>query len=405
MKTLYTIAFALIALHTFAQDSWIQKANAPMGARLGGVAFSIGDYGYYFSGSLTGTFYDDLWAYDPATNTWTQKASCPGGAKNHPTAFVINDKAYVCTGGTSTGSATSEVWEYDATLNAWTQKNDFPGGARSNLFGFSIGNKGYIGAGNASSVYFHDFWEYDATADTWTQKADYPAGDAYYFGGTFTIDNIGYVAGHKPPGGSSNAPVADLWAYDATTNQWIQKADMPSAAMFAGVFAINDRGYVVAGRTNIGAAGTPLNTTMEYDPATDAWTQRAAFPGAARWGNRGFVLNGKGYTVMGSESGTYYDDLYEYTATADTTQDTTTTSISILPTRDALNVYPNPASNHITINTTSHQPVFIYDAFGREVKVINAKKKKHTIDVTDLPVGVYLLQNVTGEAKRFVIQR
>lgn len=76
-----------------------------------------------------------------------------------------------------------------------------------------------------------------------------------------------------------------------------------------------------------------------------------------------------------------------------------------------LSIYPNPASENITINITStskNVSVKIYDATGRMVKNMeNVKSGENTINVSELENGLYLLNLQDGNnsvTKRFIKQ-
>ncbi|MCS6935476.1 MAG: hypothetical protein NZM35_10065 [Chitinophagales bacterium] len=82
-------------------------------------------------------------------------------------------------------------------------------------------------------------------------------------------------------------------------------------------FVVNGKGYMVCGRTN----STPLtyvSECWEYNPSTETWAQKAAFPYAASQpvgfavGNRGYVLGGQDQNLI------YANTLYEYNANNNT---------------------------------------------------------------------------------------
>src|SRR5262249_603688 len=80
---------------------------------------------------------------------------------------------------------------------------------------------------------------------TWTRKANFPGGFGRYASTGFSIGGKGYLGtgydftlGHQ----------RDLWEYDPITNAWTQKADIQGVARGAAVaFAINGKGYLGTG--------------------------------------------------------------------------------------------------------------------------------------------------------------
>ncbi len=73
-----------------------------------------------------------------------------------------------------------------------------------------------------------------------------------------------------------------------------------------------------------------------------------------------------------------------------------------------VNIYPNPASNSVTIQTDIPSSIEIIDALGRTVLTSNNSKNNSTIDVSLLPIGTYncvLKSGGTFQTKRFEIIR
>ena len=101
-----------------------------------------------------------------AQGTWTQKADYGGTARWAAVSFSIGTKGYILTG--HDGTYKQDFWEWDQATNTWTQKSDFPGPARIQAVGFSIGTKGYIGTGSDDVLRYNDFWEWDQATDAWT---------------------------------------------------------------------------------------------------------------------------------------------------------------------------------------------------------------------------------------------
>jgi hypothetical protein len=52
---------------------------------------------------------------------------------------------------------------------------------------------------------------------------------------------------------------------------------------------------------------------FEYDPSTNAWTQKADFGGTGRYYAIGFSISGKGYLGTGYTSGGFVKDFWEFT--------------------------------------------------------------------------------------------
>ena len=60
------------------------------------------------------------------------------------------------------------------------------------------------------------------------------------------------------------------------------------------------------------------------------------------------------------------------------------------------NVFPNPATTEITISNAPNSTVTLFDMSGRQVKKAGIRSSKETININDLPAGIYLV-HVAGE--------
>lgn len=73
----------------------------------------------------------------------------------------------------------------------------------------------------------------------------------------------------------------DFWEYDPATNAWTQKADFGGTPRFLATgFSISGKGYIGTGDGTTGYT----KDFWEYDPMTNIWTQKADFGGTARRG-------------------------------------------------------------------------------------------------------------------------
>ena len=62
-------------------------------------------------------------------------------------------------------------------------------------------------------------------------------------------------------------------AFSANANYWTQKASFPtSGIIYTFSFSIGNKGYAGCGMDNM---GNYQNAFWEYDPVSDAWTQKA----------------------------------------------------------------------------------------------------------------------------------
>ncbi len=129
----------------------------------------------------------------------------------------------------------------------------------------------------------------------------------------FAIGNKGYlVCGYD--GSKSDARLSDLWEYDMTTDAWTQKASFPGTARnSATAFAIDGKGYMGTGYDGLNY----LSDFWEYDPTSNTWSQKADFPGSARYDAVAFGVSGKGYIGAGY-NGNFLKDFYSYNPASNT---------------------------------------------------------------------------------------
>jgi N-acetylneuraminic acid mutarotase len=254
------------------------------------------------SGIITVSYRDDNanTVIHKSKNDFVVDASSPkftGGVRTNGVAFSINGKGYMGTG--FSYSYKKDFWEMDPATMVWTQKADFPGIERSNAFGFAINGKGYIGGGeNNQPDDVVDFYEYDPSTNKWLAKASLTyeiAGPA-----AFVANNKGYIATGFD---RYLDPINKVYQYDPALDSWTEKAAFPGTArMWASAFSINNKGYVAAGFDNYftsTADDINVKDVWEYDPSSDSWTEKASFPGFGRVGSVGFSLTGKGYICNG----------------------------------------------------------------------------------------------------------
>ena len=208
-----------------ATDVWTRKADFAGTARYNAVGFSIGQKGYISTG-YDGNYLKDLWEYTPGITstdpgTWTQKASLTGSKRTEAVVFVYNNLAYVVSG-FNNGSYLNDFWVYNPATNAWTEKrkindvdednddydDDYDDNIRrGNAVAFVMGNKAYLSCGTRSGV-LGTTWEYDIDNDIWQQKTGFE-GTAREGAIGFTVNGKGFIV----TGTNSSYRFDDLWEF------------------------------------------------------------------------------------------------------------------------------------------------------------------------------------------------
>ena len=209
-----------------------------------------------------------VWEFDPATNVWTKKKPMATPA-HHLALTEANGKIYIF-GGFTEGKVLNN-------LAAWTPIN------------------------NA--------YEYDPAADSWKALAPMPtkrgAAVAARVG-----DKIYVIGGATTAPGATNPSIHPaipqrvlnlVEEYDIKTNEWRERAAMPTPRNHTTAGVVNGKVYVIGGR--IGAAfigaSSNLGNVEAYDPATDTWSASLAKMPTARSGLTSGVYQGRIYVAGG----------------------------------------------------------------------------------------------------------
>jgi N-acetylneuraminic acid mutarotase len=235
-----------------------------------------------------------------------------------PQGFAINGKGYLCGGGTLTSSGQVEVlnnlWEYDTATGAWTQAANFPGGWAGGESNFVVGSDAYILSGNAN-------WQYDQPTNTWVQKVNMP-GVSRSAASAFAIGSNGYAGfGYDMTNGSGT--LNDFYKYETVGDKWVRMAPFPGSTRTGAMgFTVDSYGYVCSGVYSVpGSAFVYLTDLWQFDPGSDTWTSKQAFPGNGRAYGVGLGGPSHGFVGAGSDGAYnygYYKDFYEYTPSSNT---------------------------------------------------------------------------------------
>ncbi len=130
----------------------------------------------------------------------------------------------------------------------------------------------------------------------------------------FAIGNYGYAGLGSNSMGKN---LTDLWQFDPSTNSWSKKAAFPGSARVApACFVIGDKAYLVTGSIHNG--GSCVTDCWQYDATNNTWTQKANFPGSARTYAVGFAIDSLGYVGTGAnELSDFRKDFYAYHPSTD----------------------------------------------------------------------------------------
>ena len=382
-------------------DSWVPKANFGGTPRWGINYFTINGKAYVGMGIDATTPYNyrtDMWEFDPVTNLWTQVADFAGIPRYTGVAFSIGSKGYIGTGKSHSSTIFfDDMWQYDPQSNAWTQKNDFPAPARQAPVSVKLNDKIYAGFGRTPNSFLSDWYCYNDTTDIWTPVASFP-GAARGGAIAFEINDIGYVGpgmtSYANPWSGSN----DFWAYDPSSNLWIQKANLPGPSRFNAIgFAINNKGYAGNGSMYTVGMYNVFTDFYEYDPVFDTWISKAAIPSDNIYSG-GFSLGNKGYIACGIDSiFNLFSLVWEYTP------DDATSMNEFNSHSNQMKIYPNPVQDVLHVSDCSGEIISIFSTMGSLVgeTIVISGGTEQSINVTYLKPGIYFVKSSSQVVKIF----
>jgi N-acetylneuraminic acid mutarotase len=144
-------------------------------------------------------------------------------------------------------------------VNQWQTLGDASNLTRYNAFNFVIGNKAYVGGGsytvNNTVNLRNDYRVYDAASNTWAAVANLPATGitGSYDGVGFSVGRKGYLLYGKTVSAGASVYAGKFYEFDPTTNAWTDRSSsltgkdqlLYSANMVA--MSINGRVFIGGG--------------------------------------------------------------------------------------------------------------------------------------------------------------
>ena len=141
--------------------------------------------------------------------------------------------------------------------------------------------------------------EYDPSTDRWTSRAPMPVG-LHHVGIGVVGGKLYVIGGYKQSGFSVWHPVATVYAYDPATNAWGERAPMPTPRGALSVTEHDGKLYAIGGydrKANSAAVEV-------YDPERNTWAERAPLP-TPRDHLAAATVSGKVYAIGGRLNGDY----------------------------------------------------------------------------------------------------
>ncbi|TFH35646.1 MAG: hypothetical protein E4G95_06650, partial [Bacteroidia bacterium] len=235
---------------------------------------------------------------------WIRVADFPGGEAYKNSYFTIGEYGYVGIGTRLNHNYINGFWRYDLSNNTWTSIADFPGHTRIMAAGFSIGQDGFVGGGfdfdGPTAKPLYDYYKYLSVSNSWQKISDFP----------FTIPGI-YAPFYEVVDQNSyvNTSSAGFYSFSDNPPLWTnQSVGYPGITSGSSSFVIGEMIYVI----------DYSNSVWRYDTSNGIWSEKAKFPGDARYSGIGFAIGSNGYYGLGKNGTTAYNDLWQYYPGSDT---------------------------------------------------------------------------------------
>jgi N-acetylneuraminic acid mutarotase len=240
-----------------------------------------------FGGKGNGSHYfNDTWAYTPATNAWTKLRPAgvlPPGRFGHSLVYDPAGRKTILFGGVTatTNQPANDLWAYSSEANTWTRLNPAGGSPPARTYPSMVydpvtGQAILFGGWTGSST-FDDTWAYEPSTSKWHKLSttgrpharwgssmvyDSASGKLILFGGLFGSYD-----------GSNR--LNDTWEFDPATNAWKNLAptgDLPPARGYASMVYDSATGKVIL-FGGFGGSDGLLADTWAYNPRTNTWDQ------------------------------------------------------------------------------------------------------------------------------------
>lgn len=244
-------------------------------ARVNGGVMAYEDKLYVWGGLNTdGSNTRFLEIFDPTTHSWTRGADMPVRMRGMG-EFELNGLIYSVGGeGPGSGSFSDQVFRYDPASDTWEDDlNAFPTRIWDPI-GISCDGRAFImGGRHGYGRTYPEVYEYDETNDAWVPREDMPV--SVMNAGAVCMDHEIWVFGgtHKESEGT-NEFVRHVQIFDVATGTWELYPDVIPRA-FNTMQAVEYNGFIyLFGNKVMGPEGNTLSDRVDvYDPTCDEWDE------------------------------------------------------------------------------------------------------------------------------------
>jgi N-acetylneuraminic acid mutarotase len=255
--------------------------------------------------------------------SWTTGARLPAARVSLAAASDADGNVYAIGGfNTVTSTWVDTVYRYDPGANAWTKVAPLPQALASAVAVRGLDGRIYVFGGNTPTETLDSVEAYDPDTNTWSSLAPMPT-PRYGAAATLGRDGMIYVIG----GCCGNGPEYDVnEAYDPATNTWTTRAPTPAVGIaFAPAVTVGHRIFVLGGAIT----GDSLSIIQIYNPDRNRWRLDFSFVMPSARQSHGAATDGNGHVyVFGGFDG---DDVFQSSVDVLTVKDKTWTSGPDMP--------------------------------------------------------------------------
>jgi hypothetical protein len=234
---------------------------------------------YLFGGRSGGQEFDDLWAYDLASDSWMlveltgDSAVRPAARFGHVAVWVDGVGLVVWSGQAGTRFF-ADVWAFDPDSGGWQElasNGDVPPARYGSCAGLGPDGRLWISHGfTEDSGRFSDTRAYDFATGSWTDMT--PAGsrpvERCLHDCLWTPDGRLLIYAGQTTGAPA---IGDLWTYDVGEEAWSQGPQPePEARQLYALAAVGETAFVFGGN---GSNGNALEDLWQLELGSLSWTE------------------------------------------------------------------------------------------------------------------------------------